>query len=227
MGIQIAAFIKSPILRKWSNELINNLKEFVEIYQFNNVQDFQRGVKDKMSQLQSISIALLESENDLFDEYKCQILASKENIKLLACGYPKSLDEIKILFQTGIMGYVEINSSEMEVLKAINYLLNNKYYLPGNGIDRLISDYINDVDKNQNKESFSKNSIQIKNDLPEKHLNLKERVVVEYLLKGYTYKQIAELIGLTAFSVNQRTKSIYKKFGVKSRSELSYLLLNK
>jgi DNA-binding NarL/FixJ family response regulator len=56
-------------------------------------------------------------------------------------------------------------------------------------------------------------------------LSEKERLVVEYLLKGYSYKQIAELLGVSSFAVNQRTKSVYKKCGVKSRNELSYLLL--
>jgi DNA-binding CsgD family transcriptional regulator len=46
------------------------------------------------------------------------------------------------------------------------------------------------------------------------------------LTKGHSYKEIAEIIGLTTFSVNQKAKSIYKKIGVRSRAELSYRILS-
>ena len=54
----------------------------------------------------------------------------------------------------------------------------------------------------------------------------KQKEVCDYLLKGYTYKEIAKFLGVTIFTVNQRTKSIYKKLKVNSRNELSYLFLN-
>ena len=60
----------------------------------------------------------------------------------------------------------------------------------------------------------------------EKALTEKEKKVCEFLLKGYTYKEIANTIGVTSFAVNQRVKGIYKKLQVRSRAELSFRYLS-
>jgi DNA-binding NarL/FixJ family response regulator len=60
----------------------------------------------------------------------------------------------------------------------------------------------------------------------EKALTDKEKKVCEFLLKGYTYKEIANTIGVTSFAVNQRVKGIYKKLQVRSRAELSFRYLS-
>jgi len=53
----------------------------------------------------------------------------------------------------------------------------------------------------------------------------KEIYTVEHLLKGYSYKKIAEIMGVSPYAINMRIKSIYKKAGVHTRSELSYLMM--
>ena len=40
-----------------------------------------------------------------------------------------------------------------------------------------------------------------------------------------TYKEIANLLGVTTFAINQNTKNIYRKLKVRSRSELSFKIL--
>ena len=56
-------------------------------------------------------------------------------------------------------------------------------------------------------------------------LTKKDKEVVDFIIKGYTYKTISSILNISTFAVNQRTKQVYRKCGVKSRSELSYLLL--
>ena len=48
----------------------------------------------------------------------------------------------------------------------------------------------------------------------------KEYEVLLLLKDGLTYKEIASILGITTFTVNQHTKAIYKKFDVHSRGEL-------
>ena len=57
-------------------------------------------------------------------------------------------------------------------------------------------------------------------------LTEKERKVSQLLTQGLSYKEIAQLMGVTTFAINQNTKRIYKKLSVRSRSELSFRLLN-
>jgi DNA-binding NarL/FixJ family response regulator len=77
----------------------------------------------------------------------------------------------------------------------------------------------------QEKKETQPSSFLDKDKLKTLLLTKKDKEVIEYIIKGYTYKSIAEILNLTTFAVNQRTKSVYKKCGVRSRNELSYLLL--
>ena len=72
---------------------------------------------------------------------------------------------------------------------------------------------------------FTKESYK-NNDLDINALTEKEKKVAELLTQGLSYKEIAQLMGVTSFAINQNTKRIYKKLSVRSRSELSYRLLN-
>jgi DNA-binding NarL/FixJ family response regulator len=59
-----------------------------------------------------------------------------------------------------------------------------------------------------------------------KELTVKEKKVSSLLSQGLSYKEIASVMGVTTFAINQNAKSIFKKLNVRSRSELSYRMLN-
>ncbi len=54
-------------------------------------------------------------------------------------------------------------------------------------------------------------------------LTPRESEVLAYLSKGFTIKEIAGLIGIKWFTVNDHIKSIYKKLNVSSRAEAAVL----
>mgnify|MGYP000957734684 FL=1 len=58
-------------------------------------------------------------------------------------------------------------------------------------------------------------------DLP--HLTPREIEVLTYLSKGFTIKEIANLMGIKWFTVNDHIKSIYRKLNVSSRAEAAVL----
>ena len=59
-----------------------------------------------------------------------------------------------------------------------------------------------------------------RNDPPEhERLSPRENEVLTYLSKGFTIKEIANLMGIKWFTVNDHIKSIYKKLNVSSRAE--------
>lgn len=59
------------------------------------------------------------------------------------------------------------------------------------------------------------------NDLP--HLTPREIEVLTYLSKGFTIKEIANLMGIKWFTVNDHIKAIYRKLNVSSRAEAAVL----
>ncbi len=62
-------------------------------------------------------------------------------------------------------------------------------------------------------------------DRPPEHdrLTPRESEVLTYLSKGFTIKEIASLMGIKWFTVNDHIKSIYKKLNVSSRAEAAVL----
>jgi two-component system nitrate/nitrite response regulator NarL len=55
------------------------------------------------------------------------------------------------------------------------------------------------------------------------HLTPREVEVLTFLSKGFTIKEIATLMGIKWFTVNDHIKSIYKKLNVSSRAEAAVL----
>jgi DNA-binding CsgD family transcriptional regulator len=57
-------------------------------------------------------------------------------------------------------------------------------------------------------------------------LSDREREVALLLVKGMTYNEIAEALFISVPTVKTHTSNIYRKFGVKNRTELTTLLIN-
>lgn len=65
--------------------------------------------------------------------------------------------------------------------------------------------------------------VQIERPVELPHLTPREIEVLTYLSKGFTIKEIASLMGIKWFTVNDHIKSIYKKLNVSSRAEAAVL----
>ena len=60
-------------------------------------------------------------------------------------------------------------------------------------------------------------------DAPEKpNLSAREREVLELIVKGFKYNEIAQLLGVSAATVATHAQHIYRKLAVNSRSEAAY-----
>ena len=223
MGKQIATYLQTPIIKKWSDESLRNLNEFIECQQFPSVQVLIKNLQSKADRELEHFIVLLEMENDLSMEQLKLILNFSKCIKVIGVGYPKDIESIRKLLTLGLRGYIDITFSDLDFLSAVRTVSENQFFLPATKIQELINEYISNLDASKKEDIVIERSSRAS--LVHYALSEKERLVVEYLLKGYSYKQIAELLGVSSFAVNQRTKSVYKKCGVKSRNELSYLLL--
>jgi two-component system, NarL family, nitrate/nitrite response regulator NarL len=71
--------------------------------------------------------------------------------------------------------------------------------------------------------SSNSRPIPIEKPLDHERLTPRETEVLTYLSKGFTIKEIANLMGIKWFTVNDHIKSIYKKLNVSSRAEAAVL----
>ncbi len=72
--------------------------------------------------------------------------------------------------------------------------------------------------------SFSSSKpVPMEKPLDHERLTPRESEVLTYLSKGFTIKEIASLMGIKWFTVNDHIKSIYKKLNVSSRAEAAVL----
>lgn len=69
----------------------------------------------------------------------------------------------------------------------------------------------------------SSRPVPIEKPLEHERLTPRESEVLTYLSKGFTIKEIAGLMGIKWFTVNDHIKSIYKKLNVSSRAEAAVL----
>jgi two-component system nitrate/nitrite response regulator NarL len=69
----------------------------------------------------------------------------------------------------------------------------------------------------------SSRPVPIEKPLDHERLTPRETEVLTYLSKGFTIKEIASLMGIKWFTVNDHIKSIYKKLNVSSRAEAAVL----
>lgn len=53
----------------------------------------------------------------------------------------------------------------------------------------------------------------------------REKQVVDELLKGFSYKEIANVLGISSTTVNDHLKNVYRKTGVRTKAELMRKIL--
>lgn len=118
-------------------------------------------------------------------------------------------DEEKIFgaIKAGANGYLLKKDSPQKILDAI--LAVNRGESPMNG---LIASKVLDYFKAQQK---------TKDELDQSNLTERENEILQLLIKGNSYKEIAWAIFISVETLNSHIKNIYRKLNVHSRSELA------
>lgn len=112
-------------------------------------------------------------------------------------------DRIFQALQMGAAGYLLKRSTAAEILHAIEDV---------HGGGAPMSSYI----ARKVVQSFRR---QGPSDMPAENLSKRETDVLEYVSRGYTNKEIADALGLSAETVRGYLKTIYSKLHVRSRTE--------
>ena len=118
-------------------------------------------------------------------------------------------DEANVIraIQAGAMGYLQKGDSEQVITASIRQLLNGGSPISPSVARQLIYHLRPPQDMSDGRQDLSE------------RLTLRELDVLTFAAKGYSYKEVAQLLGVRPSTVSSYTKKIYEKLAVNSRSE--------
>jgi DNA-binding NarL/FixJ family response regulator len=216
----VEVYIKDGLILDW---FINSIKDTSISFDFNihvslnslrNTLEFANGKKISVIDVED-SDSILFTKNYHFQN---------EMYKFLGVGFKKNITDISMLLSSNINGLMDVECNSLDFINAIESIKEGITYMSDNIKASIIDNYLNSISKIK-LDPISEEQIILKSN--QFVLTVKEKNVCDLLAKGLSYKEIAIYLGVSTFTVNQKAKNIYKKLNVKSRAELSYLILTK
>ena len=211
-----------PSIISWFNGVKNDLSNYCNIKIYLNYNSLINS-KELHYSFNSQIIILIDIENDHYTELFSQVRVLHPDSKFIGLGVLLDLEKTKNLLKIGFHGILEISDNTGDLYNAIRTVSTNKIYLSVDKVNQLLNEI---VVKDAPLIPLD-NQYQITNpDNIEKldKLTKKQKEIIAYLIKGYTYKEVASFLGVTSFTINQRAKTVYKKLNINSRNELAYLI---
>jgi DNA-binding NarL/FixJ family response regulator len=223
MNAIINIYYKEKIIINWFNKIQEDLGE---VYEFNFHKNIN-SLKNELEIKQKLTIVIIDIENISYSLFTKAYFNNHNHIKFIGIGYKKDIEQILNLINNNIISYISIEDSGIGLIKAINNAKKGKSYFCDETKDYLIDNYINSLNSKNKIHILTGDDKNVKNNNLEngKELTVKEMKVSNLLSQGLSYKEIASILGVTTFAINQNAKSIFKKLNVRSRSELSYRML--
>lgn len=223
----IPAYVTRPPAMKWILANEPEFKYLIDFVIFENLELFlahikKTSVSKKDSEIQNCLIVAVDI-SDMHLEVIDHIKTINSQIKVVLFELIQNSDSIIKYLNFGYNSIIEIGSKSHEVISIIQKLTKREISIGSDLIDKLIMDKVylkfssdDGIGKKNN------DNMQIITSM----LTEKQQIVFECLLKGYTYKEISQRLGISFYAVNQRAKTVYKKAGVNSRIELMNLMLH-
>lgn len=136
-----------------------------------------------------------------------QIKQSFPEVKVLMLTVFEDDDKIFSAIKAGANGYLLKKDSPQKILASIDAVYNGE--APMNG---MIAAKVLEYFQKQQKKS---------NELDQANLTAREKEILQLLVKGHSYRELAAAIFVSIETLNTHIKNIYRKLDVHSRSELS------
>ncbi|MBW3546403.1 MAG: response regulator transcription factor [Bacteroidetes bacterium] len=130
-------------------------------------------------------------------------------VKVIALTMQKDSSYIKKFLAAGASAFVTKNASEEELLKALEEVLAGHQFL---------SEEANEVLSNSNPEQYDPRHSY------EQDLSAREKEIVGLIAGGNTTNQIADILCLSAKTIESHRRNIFKKLGVKNVAQLMSII---
>lgn len=217
MGIDI--YLSNHTVKKWFSAVIGDIALHNEYVVHSNLETLYSSLLN----IKTKRVIILDIEDQISLEYFKSISLGFNNVYFIAIGINRPISSIFKLFSLGFKGFIDLNFSSIELYQIINKVSSGSRYLSNLQQEQFLDFLVENSDTIIVTNSTKDIGPNIRNAI--KALTDKESRVCEFLIKGMTYKEIANAVGVTSYTINQRVKAIYKKLDVRSRGELSYRYL--
>ena len=199
MPIRIAILEDNHDIRNGLNQLISSSVEFDVVGLYSNSEDFIK----KFSQVE-MDVVLVDIDLPGINGIKCveQLKPLKPSVNYLICTVFEDNDKIFDSLCAGATGYILKNTLADTLFEAIRDI-----YAGGSPMSRNIARKV-------------AASFYMATKAPDNaSLSIREKEVLDYMAKGYRYKEIADKLFLSPATVRAHIRNIYEKLHVKSRIE--------
>jgi DNA-binding NarL/FixJ family response regulator len=228
----IEVYFKSKFVKSWINSIETELEK-ITVFNFHSTLE---SLKNELDIKIKKTIAIIDLTDSSFSLYTKNYFGSSKNIKFIGVGTKLELSDLKKITESNIESFIEVGASAIELIKAVKHLNNDRKYFCEQTKEQIIFELIKHIEnaKHDNILFNSINSNELNNanntkdslELNVMSLTEKEKKVTQLLTQGLSYKEIANILGVTSFAINQNAKNIFKKLKVRSRSELSFRIFN-
>lgn len=227
----IEVYFKSKIVKNWILSIAPDLDKIVEFNYHLTLESLKNELDIKLKS----TIAIVDLTDSNFSLYTKNYFGNAKNIKFIGIGTKLEISDLKTIVDSNIDAFIEVGNSSIELIKAIKSIKINQKYFCEQTKEQILRELIVQIENSNNEIKVLKsiNSNELIDlyarkplDLKVETLTEKEKKVTQLLTQGLSYKEIANILGVTSFAINQNAKNIYKKLKVRSRSELSYRIFN-
>ncbi len=202
MLIKVVIIEDQKDLREMLAILINGSSQFTSLSEFENTEDAV------------ISIPLLNTDVVLVDIHlpgqsgiECvrQLKNTCPNTKFLMCTSLEDTDNIFNALKAGADGYISKSSTPVKILEAIADVYQGGAPMSSQ-IARKVVSFFQPANENRVNAELEK-------------LSVREKEILQYLSKGYRYKEISGFLFISIETVRKHIHNIYEKLQVNSRTD--------
>ncbi len=136
-----------------------------------------------------------------------QVRRDDPNARVLVLTMYESDEYIAQMLEAGAAGYVLKKVAGSELVYAIHSVFQGGTFLYPSITKRLVEDYLRRVESGEERDTFNS-------------LTDREREVLQLIAEGHTNKEIADLLSLSARTVQNHRAHIMEKLGMHDRGEL-------
>ncbi|MCG9966523.1 response regulator transcription factor [Pelotomaculum terephthalicicum JT] len=141
-----------------------------------------------------------------------EITSLVPGIKIIMLTIFEDAESVRLSLQAGATGYMLKQASQEKLVESIHQAFRGEMVIDPSLIDQLVNDYARIA-----QSSFNHSSLPARDD--NKNLTPREGEILKYLSQGLSNKEISAKTHLAVDTVKTHLRSIYRKMGVKSRSQ--------
>ncbi len=222
----VDVYVPSQILEKRLVQLFKE-SEIIENAFFHKSIDLL--MNSLMTVRRSITV-IIDVDSEIHVDYFNKLNDHFNDIKCISISKNIEIQKLIQIHKMGFLAHIDLEYTSLDIIQALRKVSKDERFLSQSQIKDFINFVLNNNLQNLSESSNEKVNLNIESKdfnviKVQNYLTTKEKSVCEFLLKGYSYKEISDALGTSTFTVNQRVRSIYRKLEVRSRAELSYKYL--